>query len=122
MNKKIAKKIYKLTAVNRGGDWLAERAAEREHYMACIEAGHVGIIRSGMDCDCSSYHREGIYPALPYRVWLQNEDHHASWLDGPERTYVVRPSKIKPENSYTRDLALEAFEDGHAHSIHWSPA
>jgi len=114
--RRVLKRICK--ALDRSSyDWLAERAAEREHYMACVEAGHVGVVRSGMDCDCSAYHREGIYPALPYRAWLRQENRHESWLDGPERTYIVRPSEIDPENNHSRDLALEAHENGHPHYI-----
>lgn len=116
--RRALKRVMK--SLNSGrSDWLAERAAEREHYVSCIEEGFVGVVRTGMDCDCSAYHREGVYPALPYRLWLRQEDRHASWLDGPERTHVVRPSDIDPHNNCSRDLALEAFEDGHPHYIHW---
>lgn len=119
MERKIVKAVYKITQPERGGDWLAERAAEAAHYASCIEGGMVGIIRDGMDCDCSAYHREAILPAQPYRAWLRSEGRHHSWLDGPERTYVVRPSEITPYSDHSRDLAMEAFEDGRAHSIHW---
>lgn len=120
MNKKLkrlVKHVYKVSNEYRSGDLLAEREAQAAHYAACVEGGMVGIIRVGRDCDCVEYRREGVELAVPFRQWLREEDRHAYWLDGPERTYVVRPSRINQANNYSHDLILRAYEDGHPHYI-----
>ena len=75
-----------------------------------------------MDCDCTAYSRAWIEDAPRSIVaWLRAYERHCEWLDGPESTSFAPPSQIEPHYR-SRDLALEAYEDGHPHHIVWSPA
>jgi hypothetical protein len=83
------------------------------------ENGKVGVIVSGRDCDCTSYHREYVMDVPASMVAFQREeDRHNDSLDGPESTYYVRPSEVDDGHNESRDLALEAFEDGHPHVVY----
>lgn len=81
--------------------------------------GQVGVITQGMDCDCTSYRYErvgeGFSCVAAFKKW---DDERTEWLDGPESVWLVKPEEIEPEESFSRDLALEAFEDGHPHVIY----
>jgi hypothetical protein len=88
---------------------LAQQIAEN------AESGQIAAIESGMDCDGSRYygHRHLIpatlqaWDALSYRL--------AASCDGWFRLEIARPSEQVEYSS--RDLALEAFEDGHPHHL-----
>lgn len=82
--------------------------------------GWFGIHTSGMDCDCSAYERTGNH-RVPKSIveFVHAEEVRQQWLDGPERRYIVAPFKQDELFSKSRDLALEAYEDGHPHQIVW---
>lgn len=88
---------------------IAARVAE------CAEDGRVAVNYSGMDCDCSQFAGSYLMPAVPVAVrhYIADAQH---WADGPIYHSISRPSERAP--SYSRDLALEAFEDGRPFSIH----
>lgn len=101
-------------------DWrINEKAAWRAKIDAATENGKVGIVVAGMDCDCSKYYHEKVVVAPVSIVrWLRDYDAHCEWLDGPENMYFVKPSQIRDGYSEHRDLALEAYEDGHPHVVY----
>lgn len=73
------------------------------------------LIRSGHDCDCVSYvERSKIVNPLRYGllVWQRMEDDHREGLDGPEHTWFEEVGEAK-EGHWSRDCAMEAYEDGH---------
>ena len=78
--------------------------------------GVIGVVESGMDCDCSQYtHCTTI--ENPTAVKLEKDaEHRYEWADGPMGVSYCRPDEL-PGNS-SRDLALEAFEDGHPHVVY----
>lgn len=82
----------------------------------------VGVIREGMDCDGVQYRKESVIdmPASMIR-FVQEEEKHYSYLDGPETTYWVSPDKVKDGYYASADRGMEAFEDGHAHVLYTSP-
>lgn len=96
-----------------------ENASLRRTLDMAQDGGQVGVIISGMDCDCSQYHRESIRPAFnsvhEYKNWLDEEYEYA---EGPHHVHLVHPSKIDKSRNASRDLALEAFEDGHPHVVY----
>lgn len=101
------------------GSTTSENADYRRILDECWADGKVGVVTSGMDCDCTKYHHEYTV-AIPNCVvalkrWF---DHHNEWLDGPETLRFVHPSKVDRSNDYSRDLALEAYEDGHPHVVY----
>ena len=84
----------------------------------CTENGKVALIESGMDCDCVRYSgRVHIVDATEQAVEDLFE-HVAKWADGPFNLSFCKPSVAEQVQYTSRDLALEAFENGHPHSIH----
>lgn len=82
--------------------------------------GKIGIVVSGMDCDCSSFHRERVYDSFSSVMEIKRfEDKAYEDAEGPLTVSFIHPSKINPSNNASRDLALEAFEDGHAHVVYY---
>lgn len=92
---------------------INERAEYAARIAQCVENGLIGIVRSGMDCDCSRYVHSQVFKVENLFSFVRYEAEHRAWLDGPEHTSIVRLSEITPDDDYTRDLALEAYEDGH---------
>jgi hypothetical protein len=115
--KKWAKQHIELTQ-NRY-DVCEENAEVRAILDRSVVDGKYGVIVSGRDCDCSAYHRESVREAPRSVIEFKREwDEHCEWLDGPESQRFVRPDQIDSSVNYSRDLALEAYEDGHPHVIY----
>ena len=84
----------------------------------CAEGGKVAVVWSGRDCDGSRYeHSVAIVEAKKKAVDAHIE-HTYEWADGPCAYYIERPSVARDLKYSSRDLALEAFEDGHSHVIY----
>ena len=85
------------------------------------EDGKLGQLIEGMDCDSCQYRYEAVIDRPRSVVaWCREQEHHESYLDGPESTTFHRPSEMHPDDSWSRDRALEAFEDGHPHVVYMS--
>ena len=84
----------------------------------CAEDGQVAMVWSGMDCDCVKY--EGAVRMVEATVAAVEKaaDDYYSWADGPCGYYLERPSVARRLRYESRDLALEAFEDGHPHVVY----
>lgn len=96
--------------------WVDNRINERAALLARIqdiqEDGVIAIVRSGIDCDGSQYTRT-IHCTMPHMMKFQMlEDQHYDSLDGVESTHFGRPSEY-PREYKSRDLAMEAYENGH---------
>ena len=97
-------------------DKLAARARFAARVAKCANAdGDVAIVVSGMDCDCVKFTWSHVAPAVPLAI-EHFINHSNYWADGPQSVHVV-PVDDAPE-SYSHDLALEAFEDGHPHVVY----
>ena len=84
----------------------------------CAEGGKVAVVWSGRDCDGACYeHSVAIVEAKKKAVDAHIE-HTYEWADGPCAYYIERPSVARDLKYSSRDLALEAFEDGHSHVIY----
>jgi len=70
----------------------------------------------GMDCDCVQYHYERNIPAPTVIAFERDRDSMYEWADGPCNLGIGEPVD-EPEN-HSRDLALEAYEDGHPHVVY----
>lgn len=91
----------------------------RQIFDRCQIGGQIGVIRAGMDCDCTQYHYESVQPVPTSIVVHDIEDEkRIEWLDGPESVRYLPPDQVTPR-SVSRDRAMEAYEDGHAHRITW---
>lgn len=71
----------------------------------------------GMDCDCTQYSHLSTAPATfkAYEAW---QDEQLEWADGPMHFSIMPEHEADSFRSYSRDLAMEAYEDGHPHVIY----
>lgn len=75
--------------------------------------GQIGVVLSGMDCDCTQYYREYVLRCPNSVQWFKRHwDQHCEWLDGPETQSFKLASDVTTQHR-SRDLALMAYEDGH---------
>ena len=81
--------------------------------------GKIGLIWNGCDADCVQYRREEIRDAFAtvagFMAWC---DDWESDIEGTLGCSFVRPDQIDRSRNFSRDLALEAFEDGHSHVVY----
>lgn len=89
-----------------------ENAAARRVLDECTMNGKIGIIRSGMDCDCTQYYAESVMDSFTsvaaFKRW---DNQRQDYLDGPESVHFTKPENIKTQYK-SRDLALMAYEEG----------
>jgi hypothetical protein len=114
---------YKYVQKDRRGERYCEDDSDigtRAEMYARIDKvavdGKISISVDQMDCDCSRWTSGHVMDAVPHRAVEQYIEDIYSNAEGP----IYWMSIDTPENKaeYTsRDLALEAFEDGHAHSV-----
>lgn len=116
--KRLMKRIVKDSPRARE-DYLAERQRLARKIRSMAERGEVAIVHGGIDCDGSRWDDRVAYvPALPVAVekWL---DDYNDGAEGPQWTSIWKPSEARELRSSSRDLVLEAYEDGHPHVIYY---
>lgn len=95
---------------------MYQRVALQQVIADCIEDGQICGVTSGMDCDCVQYtHMTIIDNPTPVALLAMEEDTYY-WADGPTGVGYCKPSE-RPEIR-SRDLAMEAFENGHPHVVY----
>lgn len=110
-------KMYKEIAI-RHPDRLEQRAERAVRIAERQEGGEVAIVYGGVDCDGGRWDDcTAIVPATVVAVehWLND---YYDGAEGPQWHRLSRPSSARELTRSSRDLALEAFEDGHAHVIY----
>lgn len=95
-------------------DPLVEKAAFHAHIRTKTVDGKVSVNFSAMDCDCATYGSGSVEWAIPTSIEKHFNDLYAG-AEGPMSIWVDYPSRIHTQRS--RDLVLEAYEDGHPHSV-----
>jgi hypothetical protein len=100
-------------------DKLAERQRRAARIASLAEGGRVCVVSSGMDCDGSAW--SGRVYDLPASVFEVERflERQYEWADGPMRLELASPSECEEIEYESRDLALEAFEDGHPHCLYY---
>lgn len=95
---------------------ITARAALAARLQACAQGGQVRITESGRDCDGVRYadRDRGCIAATPAAYWKLHSE-IADWADGPFSLCIEQPD-YEPEPT-SRDLTLEAFENGHPHYL-----
>lgn len=99
-------------------DPLAERATLKRAIAVFAENGRVALHTTGMDCDCVEY--SGVArSSIPAQVVAVEREIQGIYdaADGPVSVGLMKPSEAAACESISRDLALEAFEDGHPHCV-----
>jgi hypothetical protein len=120
-------------------DYLHEQTQGRINLIRkiqdCTEDGKVCTVWGGMDCDCATWEGRvtthsladeydmhdgdgNPYKSLTHAV-LAYIDRQYENAEGRLHFDVLRPSEAKDVESSSRDLALEAFEDGHPHVVYY---
>ena len=98
-------------------DSLALRIERKKQLADLQEDGMVAIVYGGIDCDGSRWDNcVSLVPATITAVEQWAERYHAQ-AEGPQWQRLERPSVVADLVEDNRDLALEAFEDGHAHLL-----
>jgi hypothetical protein len=95
--------------------WLTQRADLARTIRDNIVANQIAVVQSGMDCDSVQYCWSSIVdnPTV-MKLWSDAASTY-EWADGPCHIGYCRPDE-RPDN-YQRDLAMEAYENGHPHFI-----
>jgi hypothetical protein len=77
----------------------------------------VAVVWSGRDCDGVQYSGEvRLVPANPKDV-EEHIDHTHKWADGPCDYAIMKPSEAEKIEYTSRDLTMEAFENGRTYDI-----
>ena len=98
-------------------DKLANKQSTYEYYKKNSENGFVVIVTEGMDCDGGQYRHIGDPMALvPVKI-DKAIDIAYEWSDGYMNHYIVTPSEAEKMQNVFIDRGMEAFENGHPHSI-----
>jgi len=117
---KLRKVFAQIARMNRVQypDYLAERAKLAQRVRDAAEDGMVVLVRNGTDCDGVRY--SGVtrpVKAVPYLVHREIEKDY-EYADGPMSIGVVSPSAAREIEYESRDMVMEAFEDGHPHVLY----
>jgi len=102
--------------------WSAREARQQRiqflrDLTALAEDGKIAVLESGMDCDGVQYAGKVRIVDATKEAVQAHIDHTLNWADGPCYFSLERPSVANDIQYRSRDRTLEAFEDGHAHSI-----
>lgn len=113
-------RLLKTACNNRADDYLAKRVELQKLISAKSERGQVVILESGMDCDCVAFsNRKYKVDALPVAVRALMDRIYGD-AEGPCHLSIVSPSTAKSLDYASRDLALEAYENGHPGSVSYA--
>lgn len=99
-------------------DAIQRRIALNRMVADFAENGQVAVVEGGMDCDCVQY--DGHVHTFSSNItefWKAIDQMYYS-AEGPIHWYVARISETKDVCSTSRDLAFEAYEDGHPHVVY----
>lgn len=109
MNPKPAPAFIHLTLKHNWQMWPKIREYEHE--------GKVYLVESGTDCDGTQY--SGHIHDCAAHPWALRalEDSIGEWADGPFHLNFIKYEEITEVHYTSRDLALEAFENGHLHYL-----
>jgi hypothetical protein len=98
---------------------VQKRIALNRKISEFAEDGKICVVEGGMDCDCSAY--EGhvhTFSSNLTEFWEGIERMYYN-AEGPIHWHIIRPSDADSVDRSSRDLALEAFENGHAHVVYY---
>lgn len=94
-----------------------ERALLEQRIHDLAEHGEVVVVESGRDCDGVEYRGRCHTIQATLDAYIKLDDEIGQWADGPYRLNIVSPSQAESISYSSRDLVMEAYEDGHPHYI-----
>lgn len=100
-------------------DRVQQRVATNRQVTHLSENGYVAVVVGGLDCDMCAY--EGHVHTFPSQIteFWKCIDLLYYQAEGPIHWHVMRVSESVSVKSTLRDLALEAFENGHPHVVYY---
>ncbi len=104
---------------NRTRNYLQKRRSMHKAIRDLSENGEIAVVWSGMDCDCVQYSGSVSIIDADWRSVQEHIDNQYEWAEGPLYYSFEKPSVAEKIEYESRDLALEAFEDGHPHVIYY---
>lgn len=95
------------------------KAINKAQFYCDLETGRamMAVEVAGMDCDCSQFSYLTYIPATRAEYEREAQSLY-DWADGPLSVSPVPAGEVDNFKAYSRDLALEAFEDGHPHVVY----
>ena len=99
-------------------DRLVEKENIISHIKSKTENGKVAVVWSGVDADCVSWgNRVDIVSSSYLQIEKMLNDVY-EWSEGSIDFYYEKPSIAEKLTETSRDLAMEAFENGHPHVVY----
>lgn len=95
-----------------------QRRLELHRAKEKAEDGKVAVVWGGRDCDGVRYSGHVVLVDADWRSLERHIEETCKWADGPCGYYLLSPSEAEQVESESRDLTLEAFEDGHSHVLY----
>jgi len=108
----------KLDCKKFGTDYLAKKIHKIKKINSLAEDGKILVIVGGRDCDGSEYYGQTYLIDANYTSVTHFEEWQADGADGVIGFDYDKPSNEVEYSYSSRDLALEAFENGHNHIIY----
>ena len=94
------------------------RIAENAKIAAAAARGEqIAVVWSGRDCDGVRYSNHVSMVEADRKVIDKHIEHTYEWADGPCNYRLVSSTDADALQYTSRDLTMEAFENGHAHRI-----
>lgn len=103
-------------------DRIRERRENVLHLIDLIafhaQDGKVCAVESGRDCDGVEYSGKIHTIDATIKAWRDLDDDIGQWADGPYYLSVASLREAETIEYASRDLVMEAHEDGHRHVIY----
>ena len=110
---KLAAKLYEEL-----DEAITARGALADRIRRCAQNGMIAMVESGRDCDGVQYSGKVKLVPATMAAYVEEYNRTAEWADGPFCFTVMSPSEALRVQYTSRDLVMEAFEDGHPHVIY----
>lgn len=107
---------------SRNGSHIHRRLSSKWRLMASIEENktpdnRLFLVESGRDCDGVVYSGHIHMVDANLKAVDDKYDELGRWADGPFRLDIISEQDARETVCTSRDLAAEAFEDGHPHNL-----
>lgn len=109
--------IYVWPRIEQARERRLARLTLAQRIASCAEGGKILVLESGRDCDGCQYSGKQHTIAATLAAYDALDARLGDWADGPYSLSVARPSEAGSVRYTSRDLGLEAFENGHPHVI-----
>ena len=100
-------------------DDLASKDDLRKYIDSRTEDNQVAIMMSGIDCDGVEWsNAPSIMDNPSVQKIMKFEREYYEYVDGSKNWGLCKPSTVVGVRSTSRDLATEAYENGHPHVLY----